>query len=184
VAIVPPSGSPQASIWGERGREAWPQDGSTVEYELATSFSTPDGSYHQASVARLVLVYDGDAWSGSCTGETTKVLDGVASTSSWSVASGGRPASAPADGRPGDEVLVSLLDDVDIAEGCRQRSEAVQVVRQQDDAFRGEEPAGTTEYQDITVTWHRSTGLVLEWSRVVHGGSAAGRLVATDAPGV
>lgn len=177
---MPPSGSQQAAVWGERGRQAWPHEGSTVDYELATSFSTPDGSYHQQSVARLVLAFDGEAWNGTCSGETTEVLDGVATRSSWSVASGGQPASAPADPRTGNEVLVSLLEDAGIADGCRQRSEVVQVVGQHD-TLRGEEPADTAAYQDIAVTWDRSTGLVLEWSRVVHGGSATGRLVATDA---
>jgi hypothetical protein len=182
VVLVPPSwSSQQASVWPHQPASSWPQEGSTVEYDLHSSFTTPDAAYHQETTARLALVYDGAAWSGSCEGQTTEVIDGTATTSDWSSPSGGKPAVAPTDAQRGDLVIVALLDDPAIADGCRLRAETVEVVARQNDVTKGEEPAETSPYLDLSITWDGDSGLVRDWSRVVHGGSSTGRLVTTDA---
>lgn len=161
----------------------WPREGSSVEYELRSSFTAPDGSYHVESTSRLALVYDGTAWNGTCAGETLEVVDGVPLLSTWSSPSGGRPASAPTGARRGETVVVTLLDDPGVAQGCWQRSEDVAVVAGGRRAA-GEELEETSAYQDVTVTWDRKTGLVQDWSRQVRSGSTAGRLVASDGLGI
>jgi hypothetical protein len=183
VLVLPSWSSLPAAIPPGRQAEAWPRDGSTVEYDLRTSFSAPDGSYRQETTARLLLAFDGTGWAGTCSGETLEVVDGAATRSRWSVDSGGQPASAPRGAHPRQQVVVALLDDGGIAEGCRQRGETVQVVRRHGDTLLGEELPETSGYQAVSVSWDVGTGLVEEWSRLVQGGSAAGRLVATDAPG-
>ena len=181
--LVLPSWSSQPAS-GPPGRQppAWPQEGSTVEYELRTTFVAPDASYRQETTARLALAFDGAAWKGTCSGETLEVLDGEATRSAWSVDSGGQPASAPRGAHPRQQVVVSLLDDDGIADGCRQRGETVQVVRRHGDELLGQELPETSGYQEVSVSWDVDSGLVQEWSRLVRGGSVHGRLVATDAP--
>jgi hypothetical protein len=178
----PPSWTSQpASVVAGRATEAWPREGSMVAYELRSSFAAPDGSYRNEVMARLALSYDGESWSGACTGESREVVDGVASTSDWASPSGGRPAVAPADARPGDTVVLALLDDPGVAEACRHRGETVQVLGDRDGALSAEELPETSGYQEVAATWDRRTGLVLEWTRSTSGGSVTGRLVATDA---
>lgn len=167
--------------WSAQRPPSWPHEGSMVEYELRSSFMAPDGSYRQETSSRLRLVFDGSAWSGTCAGTTSETLDGFSTQSTWSVPSGGRPAVAPTDARRGSTVTVPLLDGVDIAEGCRQRGEAVQVVGHKRQVTTGVEPANTSPYQDVSVSWDRGTGLVLDWSKAFRNGSSSGRLVETDA---
>jgi hypothetical protein len=183
VVLVPPSWSPQqASVLASQATPpSWPGEGSRVGYEIFASFTAPDGSYHQETTASLTLAYDGASWSGSCIGETTEVVDGLATTSRWSLPSGGGPALAPTDAEQGETVLVALLDDAAVAEGCRQRAETVTVVGRDDGAITAAELPDTSPYQDIALSWDRETGLVLEWSRVLHGGATSGRLVESDA---
>jgi hypothetical protein len=182
VLVLPSWSSLPASIPPGRQAEAWPREGSTVEYHLRTSFAAPDGSYRQETTARLALAFDGAAWKGICSGETLEVLDGEATRSAWSVDSGGQPASAPRGAHPRQQVVVALLDDGDIAEGCRQRGETVQVVRRHGDELLGQELPESSGYQEVAVSWDVDTGLVHGWSRLVSGGSVTGQLVATDAP--
>ncbi|HUR25892.1 MAG TPA: hypothetical protein VM327_07770 [Candidatus Thermoplasmatota archaeon] len=156
---------------------AWPRNGSTVEYDLASSFTAPDGSYHQETASRLRLVFDGTAWSGTCTGTARETVDGTTTRSSWSASSGGEPARAPRDARRGSTVTVPLFEGVDIAEGCRQRAETVHVVGHKRQVTTGVEPAGTSPYQDVSIAWDRGTGLVLDWSKAFRDGSSSGRLV-------
>lgn len=160
-----------------------PHEGSTIEYELASSFTAPDGSYRHETTSRLRLVFDGSTWSGTCAGATTETFDGVTTTSTWSVSSGGRPAMAPTDARRGSTVTVPLLDGADISEGCRQRGDEVHVLGHKRQVTTAEELPDTSPYQDVSVSWDRGTGLVLDWTRAVRDGSSSGRLVATDAFG-
>ena len=182
LVLVPPSwSSQQASVWPQQEAAAWPREGSRVEYELQTAFSAPDGSYQQETTATLALVYDGAAWSGSCSWTTTEVVDGVAVPAEGSSPSQGKPAAAPTDARSGETVVVDLLGDLGIAEACRQRGETVLVLGEESGSLKAQEMPETSAYQEVSVTWDQETGLVLDWSRLVHGGSAVGRLVASDA---
>jgi hypothetical protein len=189
--LVPPVGS-------ERHAPAWPQAGSTVEYDLRTSFTVPDGSYRREATARLALVYDGAAWTGTCSGETLEVVDGVATRSEWSSPSGGGPAFEQSDVRRGDLVTMALLDDAGVAEGCRQRGETLEVTAKDRHGTAVEDGRGrpiartswvaeelpeSGAYQDISIAWDRQSGLALDWTRALRTGSSSGRLVATDAFG-
>lgn len=163
------------------GSEAWPRQGSTVEYELRTSFTAPDGSYHREATATLALAYDGTLWSGSCVGSETEVVDGVATSEEFATPSLGTPPVGPTDAKPGETVALALLDDPQVAEACRQRGETVEVVRLRGGSILAEEMPETSDYQDVAATWDRETGLVLEWTRAVRTGSVTGRLVHSDA---
>jgi hypothetical protein len=183
VVLGPPAwSSQQASVWPRPDGPTWPQAGSTVEYELWSSFVVPDGSYRQETTASLRLEYDGSAWTGLCAGTRTETIDGVVTASEWSVPSAGLPALAPVDAKRGDTVEVALLDGAGVAEGCRQRGETVQVVRPGREVLAQELPEAGA-YQDVSMRWDRGTGLVLDWSRAGHGGAVGGRLVASDALG-
>lgn len=176
VAFLPPTQS------AEQGA-AWPQAGSRAEYGLQTSFMVPDGSYRSETMATLSLTYDGEAWSGTCAGETTEVLGEDVTRSVFSSPSAGEPATAPRDARLGETVTLALLDDPGIAEDCQVRGETVTVTDWSRRATTAEELSETSPYQDVTVAWDRDSGLVLDWTRLTHGGSSVGRLVDTDAFG-
>jgi hypothetical protein len=187
VLLVPQSlPEQQASVGAGWAGTAPPQAGSTVDYELRTSFTTPDGSYRRETTARLSLTYEAGRWSGTCSGEAREAVDGVVDLSTWSAPSEGPPAFAPAGAQAGETVTVELLDGEGIADGCRAAAETVVVEAtdgQDGKAVTGSELEETAAYQDVSITWDRDTGLVSEWTRLVRGGSASGRLVGSDAAG-
>ena len=178
----------------ERGA-SWPEQGSRVEYALATSFTAPDGSYQRSSTARLVLSFDGTSWSGVCEATVAETVDGVTTTTMTSEAYGGAPAVAPGGARRGADLVLPLLSDSGVAEACRQGPLAVEVAGKERreagwadargrpvhvSAWTGQEPADGMP-RDLGAAWEARTGVVLDWSFAAPGRSWSGELVASDA---
>lgn len=182
--------------WPAQQAAPWPREGSTVEYELRSSFTVPDGSYHEETTARLRLAFDGARWTGTCSGQAREVLDGSPTTSTWSMASGGQPILAPAGMRRAATVPATLTQGADVAEALRQMGTDLLVVgpgrhatAMEDDrgrtlrrnAWTAEELPETSAYQDLAAAWDRETGLLLDWTRVGSMSTSGVRLVASDA---
>lgn len=171
VAVVAPT---QADRGGKAG---WPQEGSTLTYDLRAAGGAPDGSFLQATASRLVLRLADGAWTGSCTGTTTTQTDGDATTQGFERPSPLAPPSMPTRVHQGDMVDPDLTSAA--APGCRHDVGPVVVAKgAKGGSLHAAEDDAASAYQDVQVAWDKRSGLVQAWSFAGRSGGFEGRLVA------
>lgn len=146
----------------------------SADYDLRSSASAPDGSYATRTDARLALRLVDGAWTGTCTGVTTTIVDGVTTEVAFTRDSPLAPPTVSGRLRQGDAVDPDLT--VLAAEGCRQDLGELVVDGRHGGTTTASAATGTQESQ---LSWDPRTGLVTGWSFVGQGGSFGATLAAS-----
>ncbi len=190
---------PQATATPGCAFGVWPQEGSFATYNI--HHNVGGGGENFVTDARLNLAYNNGAWSGICTGRSTRFGSGDGTTTDWTdTVNGQPPMKLPAATNVGATHNLAYFfpsydgHNCDLDTNSDSDFRPVTVRRQEDRATSLQDSNGASItlrawYADEPVdaerryvaAWDTKLGLVLDWN-VSGRGSHGGELVATDAP--